>query len=38
MNAAMKRIPGLLLIFALSALPLAIAAGQAKSAKPAATR
>jgi len=38
MNAAMKRIPGLLLILALCALPLANAAGQAKSAKPAATR
>ena len=38
MNAAMKRIPGLLLIVALCALPLANAAGQAKSAKPAATR
>ena len=38
MNAAMKRIPGLLLILALCALPIANAAGQAKSAKPAATR
>ena len=38
MNAAMKRIPGLVLILALCALPLANAAGQAKSAKPAATR
>ena len=38
MNAAMNRIPGLLLILALCALPLANAAGQAKPAKPAATR
>ena len=38
MNAAMKRIPGLLLILALCALPITNAAGQVKSAKPAATR
>src|SRR6516165_10199456 len=38
MNTAMQRIPGLLLILALCALPLANAVGQAKSAKPAATR
>ena len=38
MNAAMQRIPGLLVLLALGALPSAYAAAPAKSAKPAATR
>lgn len=38
MNAAMKRIPALLLVLAVCAVPIAHAAPPAKSAKPAATR